>query len=194
VSLICSLSFCLNFDSSPFQIVCTFRSLFVFGKQTCLSLLCLSECELFSYICALSAFLYPSFDPFSASKALISKLSSFCAMVLLLFYNFIFILLTHFQPPLLISSDDHIHHKLIGTFLPSAFIISDLKIVTILILDNTCLSYTSQSQPTRDKAFDQAYSRYCASNIHVDLTKQFCASPKEYSILQFVEFILKHRL
>jgi len=69
-----------------------------------------------------------------------------------------------------------------------------LKIVTILILENACLSYTSQSKPTRDQALDQAYSQYCASNIHIDLTKQFGASPTEYSILQFVEFILKHHL
>jgi hypothetical protein len=33
----------------------------------------------------------------------------------------------HFQPPLLISGDDHIHHKLIGTFLLSASAISDIK-------------------------------------------------------------------
>jgi hypothetical protein len=64
----------------------------------------------------------------------------------------------------------------------------------ILILENACLSYTSQSKPTRDEALDQAYSQYCAAKIHDDLTKQFCAPPKEYSIHQFMEFILKHHL
>ena len=64
----------------------------------------------------------------------------------------------------------------------------------LLILENACLSYASQAKPTRDEALDQAYSQYCASNIHFDLTKQFCASPEEYSILQFTEFILEYRL
>ena len=126
---------------------------------------------------------------------LLSKLSSFCAKVLLLYYGFIFIILTHLQPPLLISSNDCIHHKLIDTFLLFAsvqFLTS--KIVIILILEHACLSHTSQSKPTRDEALDQAYSQYCASNIHINLTKHFCASLKEYSIIQFTEFILKHHL
>jgi hypothetical protein len=55
------------------------------------------------------------------------------------------------------------------------------KIVTILILEHACLSYTSQSKPTIDEALLQAYSRYCVSNIHINLTKQFSAHPKEYS-------------
>jgi hypothetical protein len=66
--------------------------------------------------------------------------------------------------------------------------------VLILILENACLSYTSQSKPTRDQALEQAYAQYCASGIHIDLTKQFSASRKEYSMPQFIEFILKHRL
>jgi hypothetical protein len=66
--------------------------------------------------------------------------------------------------------------------------------VIILILENACLSYTLWTKPTINEALDQAYSRYCASNIHLDLIKEFCASPKEYSIPQFMEFILKHRL
>jgi hypothetical protein len=103
-------------------------------------------------------------------------------------------LLTHFQPPLLISGDNHIHQTLIGTFLLSGLTISNIKIVSILILENACLSYTSQSKPTRDEALDQAYSRYCTSNIHIDLTKQFHAPPKTYSFLQFMEFILRHHL
>jgi hypothetical protein len=64
----------------------------------------------------------------------------------------------------------------------------------ILILEHACLSFASQSQPTKDEALDQAYSRYCASDVHDEVTKQFPASPEEYSTLQFTEFILKHRL
>jgi len=75
-------------------------------------------------ICSLSV---SSLLSFSVSKALLSKLSTFFSKVLLLFYSFIFVLPTHFQPPLSISSDDHIHHKLIGTFLLSASVISDIK-------------------------------------------------------------------
>jgi len=83
------------------------------------------------------------------------------------------------NPPILISGDDHTHHKLI---------------VMILILEHACLSYASQSNPTRDEALDRAYVRYCASGVHDNVTKQFFEPPKEYSILQFTEFILKHRL
>jgi hypothetical protein len=67
-------------------------------------------------------------------------------------------------------------------------------IVIILILEHACVSYASQSNPTRDEALDQAYSRYCASGVHNEVTKQFFAPPKEYSIPQFTAFILKHRL
>jgi hypothetical protein len=72
------------------------------------------------------------------------------------------------------------------------FLTSD--IVIILILENACLSYASQSKPTRDEVLDQAYSQYCAANIHNELIKEFCAPPKKYSIFQFIKFILKHRL
>jgi hypothetical protein len=68
------------------------------------------------------------------------------------------------------------------------------KIGIILILEYAGLSYALQSKLTRDKALDQAYSRYCTSDIHIEVTKQFSALPKEYSTLQFTEFILKHRL
>ena len=76
--------------------------------------------------------------------------------------------------------------------LPLQFLTS--KTVIILILEHACLSNTSQSRPTTDEALDWAYSQCCASNIYIDLTKQFSASHKEYSIIQFTEFILKHRL
>jgi hypothetical protein len=66
--------------------------------------------------------------------------------------------------------------------------------VIILILEHACLSFASQSKPTKDEALDVAYSQYCASGVHDELMKQFSAAPKEYSILQFTEFILKNRL
>ena len=64
--------------------------------------------------------------------------------------------------------------------------------MVILILEHACLSYASESRPTQDEALDEAYSRYCASGIHNELTEQFSAHPQEYSILQFTEFILTH--
>jgi hypothetical protein len=64
----------------------------------------------------------------------------------------------------------------------------------ILILEHACLSFASQPKSTNDEALDRAYSRYCASGIHNELTTQFSETPKEYSILQFTEFILKNRL
>jgi len=76
-------------------------------------------------------------------------------------------------------SDDNPHHKLI---------------VMILILEHTCLLFASQPKPAKDEALDRAYSRYCASTVHNELTNKFSAPPKEYSILQFTEFVLEHRL
>jgi len=64
----------------------------------------------------------------------------------------------------------------------------------ILVLENACLSYVSQSKPTRDVALDQAYSQYCASSVHNEVTRQFSLRPEAYSDHQFTEFILKHRL
>ena len=75
--------------------------------------------------------------------------------------------------------------------LPMQFLI--LQIGIILILEHACISYSSQLKPTRDEALVQAYSQYCASGVY-DKIKQFFASPKEYSILQFTEFILNHHL
>ena len=122
------VSFFLNFDPPPlFRLCVPLEHLVIFSKLTCFSLVCLPECELISCISSPYAF---SHVPFFASKALFSKLNSFCAKVHIFnfnFYRFIFALLTHFQPPLLISSDDHVHCTLIGTFLMSAFAISDIK-------------------------------------------------------------------
>jgi len=68
------------------------------------------------------------------------------------------------------------------------------KLAMVLILEHACLSFASQSKPTKDEALDEAYSRYCASSVHNELTKQFSAPPEEYSIPQFTEFIHKYRL
>jgi hypothetical protein len=144
-----------------------------------------------SFFCSLSVF---SLLPFFASQTLSSKLSSFCANVLSLFYSFIFILLTQFQRPLSISSDDHIHHQLIGTFLlclPLRSLTS--KIAITFILDHACLSYASPSKPALDKALDQAYSQYLAY-IHHEVIRHFPEPLIEYSISQFAAFILDHRL
>jgi hypothetical protein len=65
--------------------------------------------------------------------------------------------------------------------------------VTILILEHASLFYVSLSQPTFDKAFDKAYSRYQAANIHPKVIKQFSGTPREYSVQQLIEFILSHR-
>jgi len=64
----------------------------------------------------------------------------------------------------------------------------------VLVLENACLSYASLSKPTRDVALDLAYSRYSASGVHNEVTRQFSLRPKAYSIHQFTEFIFKHRL
>jgi hypothetical protein len=48
---------------------------------------------------------------------IIFKAKLFLCQCTSLIYTSMSILLIHFQPPLLVSSDDHMHHKLIGTFL-----------------------------------------------------------------------------
>jgi hypothetical protein len=51
----------------------------------------------------------------------------FCQGTIIILQVYIVVLLTHVQPPLLLSSDDHMHHKLIGTFLLSVSAVSDIK-------------------------------------------------------------------
>jgi hypothetical protein len=86
------------------------------------------------------------------------------------------------------------HHILIGTFLLLwlQFLISG--IVISIILEHTCLLYASQLKPPRKEALDRAYSLYRSSGVHSAVRKQFSAPPMEYSLLQFTEFILNHRL
>jgi len=98
----------------------------------------------------------------SEANAIFSKLNTFFA-----------------NPPLLISTDDHLHHQLIGI---------------VLILEHVCLSYASSLKPTRDEALDQAYSRYCASEIHNEVTRQFSAPTQVYSTDQFTTFITTNGL
>jgi hypothetical protein len=66
--------------------------------------------------------------------------------------------------------------------------------VIILILENACLYYASHPKLTQAEALDQAYSQYCASGVHDEVIKQFFDMPGEYSVLQFTDFLLKHRL
>ena len=68
------------------------------------------------------------------------------------------------------------------------------KIAIILILDHACLSYVSRSKPTHMKALIKAYSRYKASGVRNTITMRFSAHPTQYSIRDFTEFILEHRL
>jgi len=82
------------------------------------------------------------------------------------------------NPPLLTTSDN-IHHVLIA--------------ITI-ILEHGCLIYASQHKPTMKAALDRAYSRYSSSDFHIAVRKQFSAPLIQYSPLQFIEFILEHRL
>jgi len=75
--------------------------------------------------------------------------------------------------PLCISNNDP-HHTMI---------------VIILILE-----YGSLSKKNSNEALDKAYFQYISSNTHNAVQECFLASPNQYSILQFTEFILKHRL
>jgi hypothetical protein len=68
------------------------------------------------------------------------------------------------------------------------------KIAIILILDNASLFYASQPQPDRTAALDRAYSRYMTSDTHTTAAHKFSALSAEYTIPQFTEFILAHRL
>ena len=68
------------------------------------------------------------------------------------------------------------------------------KIASILILDCASLIYASASRPTLEGALDQAYHQYKSSDTHNAVKEQFSLRPKQYSILQYTEFVLSHRL
>jgi hypothetical protein len=124
----------------------------------------------------------------------LSKLKSFVTNVLWLFYSSISLLLTHFQLPFSLPSDVILHHTIISTFLFSASAISNIQIVSIIILEHASLYYASLSRPTLDQALDRAYAQYMASNTHNAVIQQFSASSQTYSVLQLTDFILKYRL
>jgi len=94
--------------------------------------------------------------------------------------NILFSTLSSFLAnPTLSISNDNTHHTMI---------------VTILILDHASLSHASSSIPTLEIALNKACFQYTSSHIHDKITNQFAAPPGEYSISQFNEFILQHRL
>ena len=68
------------------------------------------------------------------------------------------------------------------------------KIVAILILDRASILYASPSRSTVADALDQACLQYITSDTHNAVKEQFSLPPKQYSISQFTEFILSHRL
>ena len=91
-------------------------------------------------------------------------------------------------------SRDETHHLIIGTFQPSAFAISDIEIALILILEHACFLHAQEPQLHYLEAFDKAYSRYKSSDTHNAVKSQFSAPLSQYSIPEFTEFILGHRL
>ena len=68
------------------------------------------------------------------------------------------------------------------------------NIVTILILDRASLVYASPSRPTLENALDHACSQYESSGTHNAVKEQFSLPPEQYSISQFTEFVLSHRI
>jgi hypothetical protein len=68
------------------------------------------------------------------------------------------------------------------------------QIVTILILDHASRSRASSSSLTLNIDLNKARLRYLASHIYDKITTQFTASPGEYSVSNFNDFILGHRL
>ena len=84
---------------------------------------------------------------------------------------------------------------MIGKFLlvASVFFLTS-RLAIILILEHAGLFLASSYSPTLNEALDRAYSQYISSGLHNDVKQQFFQPPKQYSILDFTEFILVHRL
>ena len=62
-------------------------------------------------------------------------------------------------------------------------------------MDRASLLYAPPSYQTLEDALDQAYYQYKSSDTHNVVKEQFFSlHPKRYSILQFTEFVLSHRL
>ena len=68
------------------------------------------------------------------------------------------------------------------------------KLVSTLILERASLFYASPSRPTLEGALDQACSQYKYSIVHKAVKNQFSLPPEQYSVSQFTEFVLSHRL
>lgn len=64
----------------------------------------------------------------------------------------------------------------------------------VLILECASISHAFSSFPTFSESLDNAYSHYMASNTHIVVKQHFSLSPNHYSIPEFTEFVLKHRL
>jgi hypothetical protein len=87
----------------------------------------------------------------------------------------------------------HITHLLVQFFhLPLQFL--TLEIAITIILEHACLLFASKLNPIRERALDRACSQYKSSDIHHKVREQFSAPPIQYSIFQFTEFIIQHRL
>jgi len=69
-----------------------------------------------------------------------------------------------------------------------------LESAIVIILEHACLLHASQLHPTIKEALDRAFSQYRSSDIHNAVRKQFSAPPMQYTILQYTEFIVEHRL
>jgi hypothetical protein len=115
--------------------------------------------------------------------------SNYGTVITVLFY---LSLLIYFQPPLSIS-ENNMYHVMIGMFLLSVSAISNITVVTILLLEHACVLYASPSKLSYEEILNRAYSQLMDSNIYNALTEQFLIN-QSYSIDQFVEFILNHRL
>ena len=68
------------------------------------------------------------------------------------------------------------------------------KIVTIIILEFACRFRASSPGSTPEKALDKAYSKYKKSGNHEDVKEKFLGHHNQYSVPEFTEFILQHRL
>jgi len=68
------------------------------------------------------------------------------------------------------------------------------KLVAILVLDRASLFHAPPLRLTLDNALYQACFRYKSSDTHNAVKEQFPLPRKQYSISQFTEFVLSHRL
>jgi hypothetical protein len=62
------------------------------------------------------------------------------------------------------------------------------------MLEYATIRFASPSCPTREGAFDEAFSQFLTSGIHITVNQLFSLSPRLYSTQQLTEFILMHRL